>query len=195
VCKIARARRGNRHGFAGDFAHAVGCSRHYRVIARCRDRGARDRGANDRRPAACAKSPFDAVPAASASQGDFAHPCMGLFLSRGFYGTLIFFSLSFFLRQFLGSTDGRFFVPTCKAAVTPRAGAVKAGRPTGSSTRTGLYEAGLDGGEHGVTLKRSRAGSVCSELPALPLRIGQWIAQSFSAHPARQFAQRSEGSL
>ena len=38
------------------------------IIARCRDRGA------NQRPAACAKSPFDAVPAASVSQGDFAHP-------------------------------------------------------------------------------------------------------------------------
>ena len=38
------------------------------IIAPCRDRGA------NQRPAACAKSPFDAVPAASISQGDFAHP-------------------------------------------------------------------------------------------------------------------------
>jgi hypothetical protein len=31
-------------------------------------------GLSHERPAACAKSPYDAVPGAGASQGDFAHP-------------------------------------------------------------------------------------------------------------------------
>src|ERR1700680_3593007 len=53
-----------------------------------------------------------------------------------------------FLDQFLCSTEGRFFVPTCISPVTPRADAVKDGRrPPPEAARSVL-----DGGEHGVTL-------------------------------------------
>ena len=93
MCKIARARRSNRHGFAGDFAHAVGLA--HVMIARCRDRDA------NQRPAACAKSPFDAVPAACRLARRFCTPLYGdFFVKRFFTRTLIFFaSLVPFLRS------------------------------------------------------------------------------------------------
>ncbi len=65
VCKIARARRSNRHGYAGDFAHAVGPSHHYRAVSRSR--------ALTKGPPRAQNRHLMAVPAASVPQGDFAH--------------------------------------------------------------------------------------------------------------------------
>src|SRR5712692_8355822 len=55
------------------------------------------------------------------------------------------------LDQFLCSTEGRFFDPTCLRHVTPRAAAVKDG-PLGPPPEAARSV--LDGGEHGVTLAR-----------------------------------------
>jgi hypothetical protein len=69
----------------------------------------------------------------------------------------IFWSSCFFnlLVPFLGSTESRFFVPTCHGSMTPRANAVKDGRRAGGSTSSAVARPRLDGGEHGVTLRWS----------------------------------------
>jgi hypothetical protein len=59
------------------------------------------------------------------------------------------------LVPFLGSTESRFFVPTCHGSMTPRADAVKDGRRAGGSTSSAVARPRLDGGEHGVTLRWS----------------------------------------
>ncbi len=77
---------------------------------------------------------------------------MGLLLSSPFFGAHVFFNL---LVPFLGSTESRFFVPTCHGSMTPRANAVKDGRRAGGSTSSAVARPRLDGGEHGVTLRWS----------------------------------------
>jgi len=62
---------------------------------------------------------------------------------------MFFFNL---LVPFLGSTESRFFVPTCHGSMTPRADAVKDGRRAGGSTSSAVARPRLDGGEHGVPL-------------------------------------------
>jgi len=55
---------------------------------------------------------------------------------------------NFFKVGFLVRPEDRFFVPTCRGAVTPRTAAVKEGRrPPPEAARSVL-----DGGEPGVTL-------------------------------------------
>jgi len=82
----------------------------------------------------------------------YPDPCMGLLLSSPFFGAHVFFNL---LVPFLGSTESRFFVPTCHGSMTPRANAVKDGRRAGGSTSSAVARPRLDGGEHGVTLRWS----------------------------------------
>src|ERR1700722_8716831 len=52
----------------------------------------------------------------------------------------IFWSSCFFnlLVPFLGSTESRFFVPTCHGSMTPRANAVTDGRRAGGSTSSAV---------------------------------------------------------
>ena len=59
----------------------------------------------------------------------------------------LFFLVSLFVRS-----EGRFFVPTCPAPVTPSAVAVKDGRRRADAPSSGVARPRLDGGEHGVTL-------------------------------------------
>ena len=56
--------------------------------------------------------------------------------------------------SFLVRPQDRFFVPTCAGAMTPRAGAVKAGRRSWGVAGSGLDRPRLDGAEHGVMLGR-----------------------------------------
>ena len=63
-----------------------------------------------------------------------------------------------FLVSFLVRLDGRFFVPTCRSGVTPRAGAVEDGRrPPPEAARSVL-----DGGEHGVTVLAVGTSAICT---------------------------------
>ena len=56
--------------------------------------------------------------------------------------------------SFLVRPLDRFFVPTCAEAMTPRAGAVKAGRRSWRVAGPGRARPRLDGAEHGVMLWR-----------------------------------------
>jgi hypothetical protein len=83
----------------------------------------------------------------------FAHPCMGHFLSSTFFDVVLL--LSYFLPIFFSffvRLESRFFVPTCRARVTPRAAAVKDGRRRAGGTNSVVGRPRLDGVEHGVTL-------------------------------------------
>ena len=64
------------------------------------------------------------------------------------------FRLSSLLFSFFVRPQDRFFVPTCRGAVTPSAAAVKDGRRSVERANAGLGRPRLDGGEHGVTLWR-----------------------------------------
>jgi hypothetical protein len=78
---------------------------------------------------------------------------MGHFLSSTFFDVALL--LSYFLPilfSFFVRPEGRFFVPTCRARVTPRAAAVKDGRRRADGTNSVVDRPRLDGGEHGVTL-------------------------------------------
>src|ERR1700688_519049 len=61
--------------------------------------------------------------------------------------TLLVFLAGFFVRS-----EGRFFVPTCPLAVTPRADALRAGGRVVVFASSSFARPRLDGGEHGVTL-------------------------------------------
>ena len=58
-----------------------------------------------------------------------------------------------FLVGFFVRSEGRFFVPTRRFGVTPRADAVRAGRRRERAAGFGIGRPCLDGGEHGVTLR------------------------------------------
>jgi hypothetical protein len=66
------------------------------------------------------------------------------------------------LVSFLVRPQDRFFVPTCAGAMTPRAGAVKAGRRSWGVACSGLRRPRLDGAEHGVMLGRVGTAAIAS---------------------------------
>src|SRR5262249_6796651 len=102
---------------------------------------------------------------------------MGLFLSSTFLPYACFFSYPFSSISFFVRPEGRFFVPTCRSRVTPRAAAVKDG-PVGPPPEAARSV--LDGGEHGVTLYP--VGTTA-------------ILTSGRPWAARRYARRSEGNL
>ena len=65
-----------------------------------------------------------------------------------------------FLSSFFVRSEGRFFVPTCRWSVTPRADAVKDGRRGARAAGSGAGRPRLDGGEHGVTLQGVGASAI-----------------------------------
>jgi hypothetical protein len=67
----------------------------------------------------------------------------------------VVFALSFFVRP-----EGRFFAPTCRGGVTPRADAVKTDRRSLCAPSSALARPRLDGGEHGVKLRRVGAVAI-----------------------------------
>jgi hypothetical protein len=84
-------------------------------------------------------------------------PLYGAFFVKRFLSALLLawllpFHCRLFLVSFFVRPQDRFFVPTCRGAVTPGAAAVKAGRRSVERANAGLGRPRLDGGEHGVTL-------------------------------------------
>jgi hypothetical protein len=85
--------------------------------------------------------------------------CQALF--KRFLACLVLpFHCLLFLFSFFVRPQDRFFVPTCRGAVTPGAAAVKAGRRSVERANAGLGRPRLDGGEHGVTLGRVGTATV-----------------------------------
>ena len=66
------------------------------------------------------------------------------------------------LLSFLVRPQDRFFVPTCAGAMTPRAGAFKAGRRSVDAANAGLDRPRLDDAEHGVMLGRVGTAAIAS---------------------------------
>ena len=90
--------------------------------------------------------------------------------------------------KFLGSTEDRFFVPTCRRTKAPRAAAVKAGRrPPPKAARSGL-----DRREHGARLAPvgTKGGVSASDVGGWQRRESAAISTKFRAWLGRSTALR-----